>query len=72
VAPPISTVEPAASRERVRWKIQNTMAFEGAAGRLSFEGQRDGKREAMILTIRGGKIVSAEAYPVWKSPDGVR
>jgi len=64
--------EPAANRERVRWKIQNTIAFEGAAGRLSFEGQRDGKREAMILTFRGGRIVPADAYPVWKPPAGVR
>jgi branched-chain amino acid transport system substrate-binding protein len=61
-------VEPAAGRERVRWQIQNTIAFEGAAGRLSFEGQRDGKREAMILSIRGGRIVPAEAYPVWRLP----
>lgn len=64
-------VEPTANRERVRWKIQNTMAFEGAAGRLSFEGQRDGKREAMILTIRGGKILPSEAYPVWRSPAAI-
>lgn len=62
-------LEPGAGRERVRWKIQNTAVFEGAAGRLDFEGQRDGKREAMILTIRGGRIVPAQAYPVWKSPD---
>ncbi len=64
----ILRLEPAAGRERVRWKIQNTAFFEGAAGRLDFDGQRDGKREAMILTIRGGRIVPAEAYPVWKSP----
>lgn len=62
--------EPGANRERVRWKIQNTVSFEGAAGRLAFEGQRDGKREAMILTIRDGRILPAEAYPVWKPPAG--
>jgi ABC-type branched-subunit amino acid transport system substrate-binding protein len=62
--------EPGAGRERARWKIQNTVAFEGAAGRLSFEGQRDGRREAMILMLHDGRIVPAEAYPVWTPPAG--
>ena len=61
----ILRTEPGAGRERVRWKLQNAVGFEGAAGPLSFDGGRDGRREAMILTIRGGRIVPAEPADAW-------
>jgi branched-chain amino acid transport system substrate-binding protein len=52
--------EPGAGRERIRWRLENAPLYEGAAGALRFEGQRDARRSAFLLTVRGGRIVPIE------------
>jgi branched-chain amino acid transport system substrate-binding protein len=42
-------------REKVRGAIAATREFNGVTGRLSFQGRRDPRRNAVIMEISGGR-----------------
>jgi branched-chain amino acid transport system substrate-binding protein len=52
--------EPGAGRERIRWRLQNASLYDGAAGTIRFEGQRDAHRGSFVLGVRGGRMVPLE------------
>jgi branched-chain amino acid transport system substrate-binding protein len=51
---------PDSGPEHLRARIERASGIEGAAGSLAFDGQRDARRGALILSVRDGRIAPVE------------